>query len=439
MFTPHSKWLALLTGALLATSSLLAQDSGPLLNLLVAKGIVTDQEAEDLRAELVKDFAANTSAGKLNLSSSLTEFKLSGDVRLRHQVETQAPETATGSPIVSNERTRERFRFRFNGDAILQKGWGAGFALETASAADSGNQTFQDANNDYSIFLARAYISYQMSPSLSFVAGKTKNPFYTSDLVWDADINPQGVNENYKLAIGSKDTFEVRAMQLIMDDRNESAIGPAGRDAWLFAQQAVYTHYFGKDSLGNQVNNLILAPGFMKYNASTIDGADNENPFNGSTRGLAALAFAGEVNWLNIRGAGTGLKVYWDSAYNFESNSRLRAYGISPTAWEDDPLAWLVGVGYSYGTGKVQGDYSLKLDYREIGLGSVDPNLNDSDFAFGKLNQKGFKAAISYNLTDFANFNVAYFYTDAIQDKLLNAIANLDHSQILQLDLVLKF
>jgi hypothetical protein len=433
------KGFALLTAALLTSSSVTAQDSGPLLNLLVAKGIVTDQEAEDLRAELVKDFAANTAAGKLNLNSSLSEFKLSGDVRLRHQMETQAPETATGKPLVSNERTRERFRFRFNGDAILQKGWGAGFALETASAADSGNQTLQDANNDYSLFLARAYISYQMSPSLLFVAGKTKNPFYTSDLVWDADINPQGVNENYKRAIGAKDTFEIRAMQVIMDDRNESAFGPNGRDAWLFAQQAVYTHYFGKDELGNQVNSLILAPGFMKSNASIIDGADNENPFNGSTSGLAAVTFAGEVNWLNVRGAGTGVKLYWDAAYNLEAASRLRAYGINPNAWDDDPLAWLVGVAYSAGSGKVQGDYSVKLDYRQIGLGSLDPNLNDSDFGFGKLNQEGWKAGVSYNLTDFANLNVTYFHTQAIQDKLTNAIGNLDHSQILQLDLVVKF
>lgn len=440
MLKLNSKCVALLAVAFAALSSpIVAQDSGPLLNLLVAKGIVTDQEAEDLRAELVKDFAANTSAGKMNLSSSLTELKLSGDVRLRHQSEVQAPETATGKPIVSNERNRERFRFRFNGDALLQKGWGAGFALETAPAADSGNQTFQDANNDYGISLARAYVSYQFNSNLSFVAGKTRNPLYTTDLVWDADINPQGVNENYKLTLGAKDLLEVRAMQLIMDDRAETAFGPNGRDAWLFAQQLVYTHYFGRDELGNRVNNVILAPGFMKSNASIIDGADNETPFNGSTSGLAVFTFAGEVNWLNVRGAGTGVKLYWDAAYNLESNSRLRAYGINPNAWEDDPVAWLVGVGYGFGTGKVQGDYSLKLDYREIGLGSVDPNLNDSDFGFGKLNQRGWKAGVSYNLTDFANFNVSYFYTTAIQDKLTNAVANLDHSQILQLDLVIKF
>ncbi|HWL14946.1 MAG TPA: putative porin [Opitutus sp.] len=434
-----TKWLALIAGAALVTGAVQAQDSGPLLNLLVAKGIITDQEAEDLRAELVKEYTANTSSGKLNLNSSLSEFKLSGDVRLRHQMETQAPETATGRPTVSNERTRERFRFRFNGDAVLQKGWSGGFAFETASAADSGNQTFQDGNNDYSLYLARAYIGWQASPNLSFAGGKIKNPFYTTDLVWDSDINPQGVNENYKWFVGAKDTFELRAMQLIMDDRPETAFGPAGRDAWLFAQQAVYTHWFGRAEIGNQVNSLVLAPGFMKYNASTLDGLDNETPFNGSTQGLAVITFAGEVNWLNVAGSGTAVKLYWDSGYNLESKSRLRAYGLNPNVWDDDPFAWLVGVGYGYGSGKTQGDYGVKVDYRSIGLGSLDPNLTDSDFAFGRLNQKGWKAAFSYNLTDFANLNLAYFYTQAIQDKLVTPVANLDHSQTLQVDLILKF
>jgi hypothetical protein len=439
MFSLKSKWLAL-GGSLMLTAGAMAQDSGPLIELLVRKGILNDQEAEEIRTELVKDFAANTSAGKLNLNSSLSEFKLSGDIRLRHQMEVQAPETASGSSTVSNERTRERFRFRFNGDALLQKGWGAGFALESASAADSGNQTFQDANNDYNLYLARAYVSWQPNRTWSFVGGKQKNPFYTTDLVWDSDINPQGLNENYKYFINEKDTFEVRAAQILMDDRSESTFGPAGRDAWLFAQQAVYTHWFGKDEIGNVVNSIILAPGFMKYSQSTLDGADNETAFNGSTRALNVFTFAGEVNWVGVNGAGTSVKLYWDSAYNFTAGTRVsKVYGLNTATWDKDPLAWLVGMGYSFGSGKVAGDYSVKLDYRQVGLGSVDVNLNDSDFAFGRLNQDGFKLAGSYNVTDFASANVSYFYTTAMQDKLTYALANLDHSQILQLDLVVKF
>ncbi len=433
MFQLKSKLLAT-AAALFAASVALAQDSGALIDLLVKKGVLNDQEAEELRSELTKDFAANTSAGKLNLGGHVAEFKLGGDVRLRHQIETQAPQNG----VVSNERTRERFRFRFNGDVLMQKGWGAGFALETASAADSGNQTFQDGNNDYSIYLARAYVSYRPNLNWNFVGGKQKNPFYTTDMVWDGDINPQGFAEIYTHALGGKDTLELRAGQILMDDRSESTAGRNGRDAWLFAQQAVYTHWFGKDSIGNVVNSVVVAPGFMIYNDSTLDGLDNETPFNGSTDGLAVFTMPGEVNWMNVAGAGTSFKAYWDLAYNFEAERRVRkVYGLPNEP--KDATSWLVGVGYAFGSGKVQGDYSIRLDYRSLGTGSIDPNLSDSDFAFGRVNQEGWKLGLAYNLTDFANVNATYFYTTDKRTTQSGPVSNLDHSQILQLDLVVKF
>jgi len=433
MFSLPKKLIAS-TVALLCAGAAFAQDSGPLIELLVRKGIIGDQEAEELRAELTKDFAANSSAGKLNLGSHLSEFKLGGDVRLRHQTETQAPQNGT----VTNERTRERFRFRFNGDALMQKGWGAGFALETASAADSGNQTFENGNNDYNIFLARAYVSWRPNINWMFVGGKQKNPLYTTDMVWDSDINPQGVTELYTRFLGTKDTLEVRASQIIMDDRAESTPSRNGRDAWLFAQQVVYTHWFGKDAIGNVVNSCIIAPGFMMYNDSTLDGFENETAFNGTTDGLAVFTMPGEVNWMNVAGAGTSFKLYWDFAYNLEAERRVRkVYGLANQP--KDATAWLVGIGYAYGAGKVQGDYSLRLDYRSVGTGSVDVNLSDSDWAFGRVNQDGFKFAVAYNLTDFVNLNATYIYTTDRRETQTSAVGNLDHSQVLQLDLVVKF
>lgn len=53
------KWLALLGGVALGGASLaVAQDSGALLDALVRKGVLTDQEAEDVRADLTRDNAA---------------------------------------------------------------------------------------------------------------------------------------------------------------------------------------------------------------------------------------------------------------------------------------------------------------------------------------------------------------------------------------------
>ena len=113
MLNLKSKFLAI-TAALLCAGAAFAQDSGPLIDLLVKKGIINNQEGEDLRVELTKDFVANTSAGKLNLSSSIADFKLSGDMRMRYEYNNQAPEIAAGGYLLSNETSRTRFRFRLH-------------------------------------------------------------------------------------------------------------------------------------------------------------------------------------------------------------------------------------------------------------------------------------------------------------------------------------
>ncbi len=384
----------------------------------------------------MRDYAANTSAGKVNLSSSLAEAKFSGDMRIRYEYNDQVPELVTGAQPVNNETSRQRFRFRWNGDFTLQKGWTAGFALETGQASDSANQSFVGLADDYSIFLARAYVGWAPNNNWSFVLGKQKNPMYATEMRWDADISPQGASEIFRSFIGAKDTFEIRAMQHAMEDRTEVTPGPAGRDTWLFEQQAVYTHWFAPENL----SSLILAPGYSAYNQSTITAAPlNSGAFVGSVRAQNYGTFAGEVNWANVNGTGTAFKVYWDSSYNFTGATRAyKVYGV-PRSFSKGASAWLAGIGYSYGTGKTQGDYSAKLDYRSVGLTAVDPNTNDSDWGFSKTNERGWKLALSYNLTDFTNFNVTYFDTEIIQKGMTFSLGNLDKSQELLVDLVVKF
>ena len=445
MLNLKSKWLALLGGALLAATPALAQDSGALLDLLVKKGIITDQESETLRADLSRDFANNSPAGKLDLAATDVTAKLSGDLRMRYEYNAQVPELATGAQPLVNETSRQRFRFRFNGDFLLQKGWSAGFALETGQASDSANQTFTGAADDYGVFIARAYVGWQPNLNWTFVLGKQKNPFYTTEMRWDADISPQGISEIYKTFTGAKDTFEIRAMQHAMQDNNEQAIGFAGRDAWMFEQQAVYTHWFAPENL----SSVILAVGYSAYNQSTIpstatvtptNSPANSAPFVGSVRAQDFGTFAGEVNWANVNGSGTQFKIYWDSSYNFTGGTRAyKVYGLNSALFSKGASAWLAGIGYAYGTGKVQGDYSAKLDYRSVGVTAVDPNTNDSDWGLSKVNQKGFKLALSYNVTDFTNFNVTYFDTEIIQKNMTFSLGNLDKSHELLVDLVVKF
>src|SRR4030095_10618510 len=95
-----------------------AQDAGALVDVLVKKGVITDQEAEDVRSQMMRDFAT-TPAGKVNISPSVTELKLYGDLRLRYQYDNKDPQlfvpnrpdnrTPTGT-----QNSRWRFRLRLH-------------------------------------------------------------------------------------------------------------------------------------------------------------------------------------------------------------------------------------------------------------------------------------------------------------------------------------
>jgi hypothetical protein len=84
MFTKKFIFIAVAMIFALGTMSVHAQDAGALLDLLVKKHLITDQEAEEVRGELVKE-SAETSAGKWKLSTPITEIELYGDARLRYQ------------------------------------------------------------------------------------------------------------------------------------------------------------------------------------------------------------------------------------------------------------------------------------------------------------------------------------------------------------------
>src|SRR5438876_11581852 len=76
--------IAVIVTFLVPPMSIFAQDAGALLDLLVRKKLINDQEAEEVRAELTKE-AATTSGGKWKLSTPITELEIYGDIRLRYQ------------------------------------------------------------------------------------------------------------------------------------------------------------------------------------------------------------------------------------------------------------------------------------------------------------------------------------------------------------------
>ncbi|HEV2096162.1 MAG TPA: putative porin, partial [Chthoniobacterales bacterium] len=206
MFVKKLSFIAVAAAFALGSISAHAQDAGALLDLLVKKRLITDQEAEEVRADLTKE-ASSTAAGKWKLSSPITELELYGDARVRYEVRTAEsgrPDTIT-TPGDNTQRNRSRYRLRLGLRGILVDDWFFGLRLETSSNSRSTNVTIGDESSggpfskgSEGINVGQAYLGYKGFHDVTLTAGRMPNPLVTTSMVWDADINPEGIAEQWK-------------------------------------------------------------------------------------------------------------------------------------------------------------------------------------------------------------------------------------------------
>ncbi len=132
MLPAKSTCLALLGAALLTVSALVAQDSGPLLDALVRKGILTNQEAEDLRADLIRD--SNTIPAKAVGGGKNTD-RLSVGMRMQLQyasLDTDIKNTPVG-PAATDHAFLRRMYITFK--AGVGGNWGATMTYDLAGGS----------------------------------------------------------------------------------------------------------------------------------------------------------------------------------------------------------------------------------------------------------------------------------------------------------------
>jgi hypothetical protein len=149
---------------------------------------------------------------KWKLFPAITELELFGDMRLRYEY--RGGRLSDDDPAHPNdwqERQRERYRLRLGLRGTLLDDWFFGIRLETNANPRSTNVTFGDdissssaggggpfAKGSDGIFVGQAYGGYKGFPGFIFTGGKMPNPFVTTRLVWDDDINPEGLAEQWK-------------------------------------------------------------------------------------------------------------------------------------------------------------------------------------------------------------------------------------------------
>ena len=208
-------------------------------------------------------------------------------------------------------------------------------------------------------------------------------------------------------------------------------------DIWIFAQQVPIQYNFDKDTFVKEV------PGFTSYMGggnSGTGGTDAVGAWSGSAVSfvgphaadhLQLLTAPGEVDW---KIGNVPFKAYWDFVYNLEGKQRIQEtyFRASTPGGADaanlavisqnrnlgDNIAWLAGL--QVGQNKKKGDWSIKGDFRQVGLGATDPNLNDSDWGDSFLNQQGVRIVSAYNFTDFLTGTVTFIDTWDYKQHLLD-------------------
>ena len=295
------KWLAIAGILSLGAASLAAQENAALIDMLVKKGIITDKEAEQLQADLAKDTADAASAEKLKLYTGLTELRISGDVRIRYEY--RQGESLTDDNV---ERSRFRYRLRPMITGKLGDDWVFGFRLENGSGSRSSNVTMADDGGPWNktsdaVYVGQVYIGYIPNPNMSFYAGRMPNPFVSTSMIWDPDINPEGLAEKFKMT-SNNITYFANVGQFLYDSgnpQNSAAPTPNRKDLYLLGWQG------GATVMLNKTDSIQVAPTIYQYvnnSMASKDFAGNFSPANVSgINNLLVLDMPMEYDFTNVR------------------------------------------------------------------------------------------------------------------------------------------
>jgi hypothetical protein len=412
-----------------------AQSDDPLLDALVKKGILTQQEAEDIRAEVVEP-APEPTQWKVNTAFGSLEFF--GDARLRYELREGQDDA---SDTFSRERFRYRLRFGVKGD--YRDDFYYGLRLETSSSSRSTNVTLGDdggapSNKDSDrIHVGQLYLGWRGLDWAGFEVGRVANPLITSSMVWDGDINPEGAVERFRHKFGDVEVFATLGQWLYDDVNPENPFGAGGTrtDAFLLAWQTG-AKYQINDTLAARV-----APTLYNYTGT----GDYGGPFGaGNVTGINDLMIVEVPFELTGRLLDLPVRLFGDFAINLDADDRATAAGFAGS--DDQNKAWQIGVGV--GQAKKKGGWEARAFWQRSELFALDPNLVDSDFFDSRLNMEGIGIGLSYAITDNIGAHASYACADRADDDLPvlgggdiggSGFTELNDYQLLQLDLTWKF
>jgi hypothetical protein len=208
--------------------------------------------------EAIEELKYGTSTSVVHKDPQYGIIKWSGDLRVRAEaVSNELTPSGTQQNFQVLQRNRISLRLGMTSQINEQVKIGIRGATGGASAYTT-NQDFSGFQKD-TFMLDRAYVIYSANKALRIYGGKMFNFFKTSGLIWDVDVNPDGIGEELEF-----NGIFLRAAQwstLVNASPNE------GWNAYQAGYQNDWFYLFG--SLYNEFRSF---KNNGLYNSTIIDG-----------------------------------------------------------------------------------------------------------------------------------------------------------------------
>jgi hypothetical protein len=373
----------------------------------LAKDQKEQQIARQAQQETNEQIAAT--AKKTNELSSFDQklawaakTQLKGDVRFRHETI-----KIDGTPNNGGkDKDRERIRARLGAFTEINSQVDTGIRVATGSSDDarSTNQDLDGYFNKKSIWLDLGYIDYHPTQikNLHVIGGKMLQPWVSmGDVIWDSDINPEGLALTYKYPLGSSaELFGSLGNYSLKDNVNGDGV-QFRNDLRMTAGQ-LGSRFSLTDNLKLTLGGSVYA--FQNDEDSRCPTTTGTTPGCLTPSETVANTTAGNASeyrlyegfsQVDIGGLAVPLSFYGQYVQNTKATDK------------DKDTAWLLGA-----KSKVFG-FNLDYNYRDVQRYAVVGAFTDSDFAGGFTGARGHKFKVGYDIDKNFAIGATYFLTKA--------------------------
>lgn len=374
----------------------------------------------------------------------------------------------------TEDRRRMRVRARLGMLAKLSEQWGAGLRLATGSATDrvSTNQTLGQDFNKYTLLVDRAYIKYDPKEWFSVSGGRIPNPWFSTDLVWDEDLNFEGLAASLKGSF-SNDSIRPFVTAGVFPIKEDNP--PASQGRWMQGLQGGAQWDLSSDTRFKfglaiyrfaRFEGRVEAPGSLALSGTSLLPA---SPSYGQYEYSRNLRQKGNTLFRTNALGDDGTTTYWGLASRFRpinltASLDLAHYDpvhvvvtgdwVKNTAFDRAEIASRTegrilltdgkNHGYHYkltvGMPRVEQvrDWQFSIGYRFLGSDAVVDGFTDSDFGLGGTNLKGYTLSFQYAVENNANIGFRLMSADSIDSFTMNP-AHRFSADLVQADINLRF